>query len=82
MAPERRHLSCQESLERINVLVNLGLPIDNIKVHPHIINCCQPLYYILILEVATTLQSLQYHYNLQSSYNEVEATYYVESSKK
>ena len=42
MAPERRHLSCQESLERINVLVNLGLPIDNIKVHPHIINCCQP----------------------------------------
>jgi hypothetical protein len=22
--------------------VNLGLPIDNIKVHPHIINCCQP----------------------------------------
>ena len=42
MALERRCLSCQELLERINFLVNLGLPIDNIKVHPHIINCCQP----------------------------------------
>ena len=32
----------KQMLERINVLLSLGLPIDNIKVHPHVINRCQP----------------------------------------
>ena len=42
MAPTSRSFSQQELIERINVLARLGLPIDNIKVHPRIINCCQP----------------------------------------
>ena len=42
MAPGGSCLSQHEFFERINVLVSLGLPIDNIKVHPHIISCCQP----------------------------------------
>ena len=42
MAPGGSRLSQHELFERINVLVSLCLPIDNIKVHPHIISCCQP----------------------------------------
>ena len=44
MAPwgNRLTLTQEEFLERINVLVSLGLPTDNIKVHPHVISRCQP----------------------------------------
>ena len=42
MAPGGSRLSKHEFFERINVLVSLGLPTDNIKVHPNIISCCQP----------------------------------------
>ena len=42
MAPGGSCLSQQEFFERINALASLGLSIDNIKVHPHIISCCQP----------------------------------------
>ena len=42
MAPGGNRLTQEEFLERINVLVSLGLPNDNIKVHPHVISRCQP----------------------------------------
>ena len=34
MAPTRRGLSQNELFERVNALMNLGVPIENIEVHP------------------------------------------------
>ena len=42
MAPSSECFSQQQLFERINVLASLGMPIENIKAHPRLINSCHP----------------------------------------
>ena len=55
MAPGGSRLSQRELFERINALVSLGSPIDDIKAHPNIISRCQPS----TLPTALTERSVQ-----------------------